>query len=182
MIDFRKIQDLSKRYEMDMVRFLRDMIRIPSPSSQEKRVVDRVAEEMKKVGFDEVQIDPFGNVIGRIGYGKRIIAYDAHVDTVGIGNPDTWDFDPYEGKYENGIVYGRGASDQEGGMAAMVYAGKMMKELGLNKDCSCYFVGSIMEEDCDGLCWQYILREGILRPEVVIITEPTNLNIYRGHR
>jgi putative selenium metabolism hydrolase len=145
-------------------------------------VVDRVAEEMKKVGFDEVQIDPFGNVIGRIGYGKRIIAYDAHVDTVGIGNPDTWDFDPYEGKYENGIVYGRGASDQEGGMAAMVYAGKMMKELGLNKDCSCYFVGSIMEEDCDGLCWQYILREGILRPEVVIITEPTNLNIYRGHR
>jgi len=182
MIDFRKIQDLSKRYEMDMVRFLRDMIRIPSPSSQEKRVVDRVAEEMKKVGFDEVQIDPFGNVIGRIGYGKRIIAYDAHVDTVGIGNPDTWDFDPYEGKYENGIVYGRGASDQEGGMAAMVYAGKMIKELGLNKDCSCYFVGSIMEEDCDGLCWQYILREGILRPEVVIITEPTNLNIYRGHR
>jgi len=182
MIDFRKIQDLSKRYEMDMVRFLRDMIRIPSPSSQEKRVVDRVAEEMKKVGFDEVQIDPFGNVIGRIGYGKRTIAYDAHVDTVGIGNPDTWDFDPYEGKYENGIVYGRGASDQEGGMAAMVYAGKMMKELGLNKDCSCYFVGSIMEEDCDGLCWQYILREGILRPEVVIITEPTNLNIYRGHR
>jgi len=182
MSDYQKVLDLSKRYERDMVAFLRDMIRIPSESTQEKRVIERIAEEMKKTGFDEVRIDPFGNVIGRVGNGETAIAYDAHIDTVGIGNPDTWDFDPFEGKYENGIVYGRGASDQEAGMAAMVYAGKMMKELGLAKDCTCYFVGSIMEEDCDGLCWQYILRERVLQPEVVIITEPTNLNIYRGHR
>jgi len=182
MNECKKILDLSKRYEMDMVRFLRDMIRIPSTSTQEKRVIERIAEEMKTAGFDEVKIDPFGNVIGRVGKGERAIAFDAHIDTVGIGNPDTWDFDPFEGKYENGIVYGRGASDQEAGMAAMVYAGKMMKELGMTNDCSCYFVGSIMEEDCDGLCWQYILRERVLQPEVVIITEPTNLNIYRGHR
>ena len=45
-----------------------------------------------------------------------------------------------------------------------------------------YFTGTVMEEDCDGLCWQYLLKEEKLKPEFVVITEPTNLNIYRGHR
>jgi putative selenium metabolism hydrolase len=182
MVSNTEILNLAKSYEMDMIRFLRDMIKIPSTSTQERGVIERIAEEMKRVGFDEIKIDPFGNVIGRIGYGKTVIAYDAHIDTVGVGNPEMWEFDPFDGKEENGIIFGRGASDQEAGMAAMVYAGKMMKDLKIADECSCYFVGSIMEEDCDGLCWQYILRENVLKPEVVIITEPTNLNIYRGHR
>jgi putative selenium metabolism hydrolase len=45
-----------------------------------------------------------------------------------------------------------------------------------------WVTGTVMEEDCDGLCWQYILKEGVLTPEVVVITEPTNLGVYRGHR
>lgn len=177
-----KIQQEIAKYETEMIKFMRDLIRIPSESCQEKEVIQRIKEEMEKTGFDEVNIDPMGNILGRIGYGERIIAYDAHVDTVGTGNPDEWKWDPFEGKFEDGIIYGRGATDQEGAMVSMVYAGKVIKDLGLYEDFSLYFVGSIQEEDCDGLCWQYIINEDKLKPEMVVITEPTNLNIYRGQR
>lgn len=177
-----KLHQKMDEYEEDMIKFMRDMIRIPSESCQEEEVVQRVREEMEKVGFDEITIDPMGNILGRIGEGDRIIAYDAHIDTVGVGDPEEWDWDPFEGKFEEGIIYGRGATDQEGAMVSMVYAGKAIKELGLYEDFSLYFVGSIQEEDCDGLCWQYIINEDELEPELVVVTEPTNLNIYRGHR
>jgi len=123
-----------------------------------------------------------GNIIGRIGNGKTVIAMDAHIDTVDVGDSDLWEIDPFEGEYRDGIVYGRGASDQEGGMAAMVYAGKIIKELGLEDDYTLYVTGTVMEEDCDGLCWQYIIEQQGIKPDYVVITEPTNLNIYRGHR
>jgi putative selenium metabolism hydrolase len=80
------------------------------------------------------------------------------------------------------VIGGRGASDQEGGMASMVYAGKIIKELGLDKDYTLLITGTVQEEDCDGLCWQYLIEQENIKPEFVIITEPTNLNIYRGHR
>ncbi len=178
----KKIRDRAREYEPDMVQFLRDIVAIPSESCQEQEVVQRIKEEMEKVGFDEVQIDPMGNILGRVGSGSRIIAYDAHIDCVGVGNPDEWHWDPFRGKMEDGVIYGRGACDQKSGMAAMVYAGKVIKDLDLHEDFTLYFVGTVQEEDCDGLCWQYIVREGGLKPEFVVITEPTNLNIYRGQR
>jgi len=137
---------------------------------------------MEEAGFDEVFIDGLGNVIGRIGNGKRILAIDGHMDTVDIGNKDNWEFDPLGGEIRDGYVHGRGTVDQEGGPAAFVTAGKILKELGFNRDLTIYFVGSVMEEDCDGLCWKYIVEEDKIRPDFVISTEPTNLNIYRGHR
>ncbi len=178
----KKIREKARDYEPDMVKFLRDIIAIPSESCQEKEVVQRIKAEMEKVGFDQVQIDPMGNILGRVGSGSRIIAYDAHIDCVGVGNPDEWQWDPFQGKMEDGVIYGRGACDQKSGMAAMVYAGKVIKDLDLHEDFTLYFVGTVQEEDCDGLCWQYIVREGGLKPEFVVITEPTNLNIYRGQR
>jgi putative selenium metabolism hydrolase len=181
-MNYRQISDLATTYTDKSAQFLRDIIAIPSTSCNEGQVVNRIAEEMKDVGFDEINIDPMGNVLGRIGSGKRIIAMDGHVDTVGIGNPLNWKHDPFKGKVENGIIYGRGASDMKGAMAAMVYAGKIIKELQLEDDFTLYVTGTIQEEDCDGLCWQYIVKEDKIVPEVVIISEPTNLQIYRGQR
>jgi putative selenium metabolism hydrolase len=181
-MDFKKIRELGKRYEPDMTRFLRDMIAIPSESCNEKSVVLRIKEEMEKVGFDKVEIDPMGNILGTIGNGKHVIAMDAHIDTVGIGNKDNWKFDPYLGMEDSEIIGGRGASDQEGGMASMVYAGKIIKDLGLTGDYSLVVVGSVQEEDCDGLCWQYIYEQDKLRPEFVVSTEPTDGRIHRGQR
>jgi putative selenium metabolism hydrolase len=177
-----KINQLAERYTDETAQFLRDMIAIPSISCDEKNVIQRIKQEMETIGYDEITIDPMGNILGRIGSGKRIIAFDAHVDTVDVGNSDLWDFDPFKGKVENGVIYGRGASDMEGGMAAITYAGKILKETGIPDDVTVYVIGSIQEEDCDGLCWQYIYNENKLRPDLVVITEPTNLNIYRGHR
>ncbi|CDF57156.1 YgeY family selenium metabolism-linked hydrolase [Thermobrachium celere] len=179
---YKQILELAEKYKPDMSRFLRDMIAIPSESCNEEKLIQRIKQEMEKVGFDRVEIDPMGNILGYIGHGKHLIAMDAHIDTVGVGNIDNWEYDPYEGYEDDEIILGRGASDQEGGMAAMVYAGKIIKDLKLEGDYTLLVVGSVQEEDCDGLCWQYIIQEQNIRPEFVVLTEPTSCNIYRGQR
>jgi putative selenium metabolism hydrolase len=181
-IPFNTILESAKTYRGDISNFLRDMIRISSESCDEKLVVLRIKEEMEKVGFDRIDIDPMGNILGYIGHGSTLIAMDAHIDTVGIGELANWDYDPYEGYEDDEIIIGRGASDQEGGMASMVYAGKIIKDLDLADDYTLLVTGTVQEEDCDGLCWQYIIEESKIRPEFVVITEPTSLNIYRGQR
>lgn len=177
-----EILKLAGKYKSEMSKFLRDMARIPSESCDEKDVILRIKEEMEKVGFDKVEIDPMGNVLGYIGHGKHVIAMDAHIDTVGVGDKNLWNYDPYEGYEDDEIIIGRGVTDQEGGMASMVYAGKIIKDLGLEDDYTLIVTGTVQEEDCDGLCWQYIINEDKIKPEFVVITEPTSLNIYRGHR
>lgn len=179
---FTKALELAQKYQPEMSRFLRDLIAIPSESCEEEKVVLRIKEEMEKVSFDRVVIDPMGNILGYIGNGKHLIAMDAHVDTVGVGNPENWQYDPYQGYEDDEIIIGRGASDQTGGMASMVYAGKIIKDLGLSDDYTLVVVGSVQEEDCDGLCWQYIINEDKLKPEFVVITEPTDGRIHRGQR
>jgi putative selenium metabolism hydrolase len=181
-VDFKKVLELAESYKPDITKFLRDMIAIPSESCDEEKVVLRIKEEMLKVGFDKVEIDPQGNVLGYLGHGKHLIAMDAHIDTVGVGNMDNWKFDPYLGFEDEEQIGGRGGSDQEGGMASMVYAGKIIKDLGLEGDYTLLVTGTVQEEDCDGLCWQYIVEESKIKPEFVVITEPTSCQIYRGHR
>jgi putative selenium metabolism hydrolase len=183
-VDDRTLQiaAAAERRTPAMVRFLREMIAIPSESGAEAAVVARVAAEMEAVGFDEIKIDGMGNVLGRVGSGKTVIVLDGHLDTVGVGDRSTWTRDPYAGAVEGGVIYGRGASDQEAGIAAAVHGAAIIRELGLGGDYQLWVTGTTMEEDCDGLCWQYILREGVLAPDVVVITEPTNLAVYRGHR
>lgn len=158
------------------------LIRARSLSGNEKEVAGVLKQQMENAGFDEVFIDGLGNVIGRIGNGSKVIAFDGHIDTVDVGNPANWSFDPFSGEINDGYVSGRGSVDQKGGPAAFVTAGKIIKELGIPDDVCLYFVGSVMEEDCDGLCWKYIIEEDHIRPDVVVSTEPTNLNLYRGHR
>lgn len=181
-ITFQQILEKAQVYEKEMVAFLRDMIRIPSESCGEEKVILRIKEEMEKVGFDRVEIDKMGNILGYIGHGKHLIAMDAHIDTVGIGDIKNWKFDPYLGYEDETTLGGRGASDQEGGMAAMVYAGKIIKDLQLEDEYTLLVTGTVQEEDCDGLPWQYIIEEDKVRPEFVVITEPTSCRIYRGHR
>lgn len=182
MIEFDKIVEQAESYRSEISAFLRDMIRIPSESCEEKEVVLRIKEEMEKVGFDKIEIDEMGNILGYIGNGSHVIAMDAHIDTVGVGDESLWDYDPFEGYEDDEIIVGRGASDQEGGMASMVYAGKIIKDLGLEDDYTLVITGTVQEEDCDGLCWHYILEEDDIKPEFVVITEPSSCNIYRGHR
>ncbi|NLF35136.1 MAG: YgeY family selenium metabolism-linked hydrolase [Clostridiales bacterium] len=182
-MDLDAIKAAAGAYEADMVRFLRALVAIPGESAGERARAARIREEMERLGFDRVETDPQGNVLGYMGSGAALIAYDAHIDTVGIGNRDNWSFDPYEGFETDSEVGGRGASDQLGGLVSAVYGAKIMKDLGLLDDrYQVLVVGSVQEEDCDGLCWQYIIREGKIRPAFVVSTEPTDGGIYRGQR
>ncbi|MFU8787269.1 MAG: YgeY family selenium metabolism-linked hydrolase, partial [Candidatus Izemoplasmataceae bacterium] len=181
-IPYEEIVKKAESYKQDISNFLRDMIAIPSESCDEEKVVLRIKAEMEKVGFDEIIIDPMGNILGKIGKGKHLIAMDAHIDTVGIGDINLWEYDPYMGYEDEHIIVGRGGSDQEGGMASMVYAAKIIKDLQLEDDYTLLITGTVQEEDCDGLCWQYIIEEMNIKPKFVVITEPTSCRIYRGHR
>jgi putative selenium metabolism hydrolase len=172
----------AQEIEPQLTQFLRDIIAIPSLSSEEGAVAARIREEMEKLGYDEVFIDPQGNVIGRIGSGPKVVALDGHIDTVDVGERANWHTDPFDPVLKDGIIYGRGTSDMKGGVASSIYAGALLKQAGFPADATLYVTATVQEEDCDGLCWQYIYKEDQIKPSVVVITEPTSLRIYRGHR
>ena len=182
-----KFVQQAEKYKPKMVRFLREMIAIPSESAEEAKVVARIKKEMQAVkAFDKIWTDPMGNLFGMVGKpgkGKKLLAIDAHIDTVGVGDRSEWKHDPYKGKVADGKVWGRGAGDQEGAVPAMVYAARIMRDLKLDLSEYCILMAfTVMEEDCDGLCWQYIVNEDGIRPDAVVVTDSTNCWILRGHR
>jgi putative selenium metabolism hydrolase len=181
-IPFEQVNRSAEAYKAAISHFLREMIAIPSESGAEGKIIQRIRQEMESAGFDRVQIDPMGNILGYIGNGRHLIAMDAHIDTVGIGNLENWTYDPYQGHEDEDVIYGRGSSDQEGGMASMIYAGKIIKDLEIEGDFTLLITGTVQEEDCDGLCWQYIIEEDQIQPEFVVSSEPTSCRIHRGHR
>lgn len=166
--------------DRELVEFARQIIAIPSPGGGEGEVMKRVAAEMEMIGWKDIRLDRVGNLHGRIGSGKRVLAIDGHADTVAPGERGGWSCDPLKGKEAEGWIWGRGAVDQKGGLAAAVHAGRIFKEGGGAEDITLRLVVSVQEEDCEGLAWDYLLdREGFL-PEAVVLTEPTDLKITRG--
>jgi len=181
-IDFQKVLARADACQPTMCSFLRDLVKIPSESRHEAAIIARIRQEMAVTGFDRIEIDPMGNILGYAGTGQHLIAMDAHVDTVGPGRMDNWSCDPYTGHETDTTIHGLGSSDQAGGMAAMVYAVKIMKELDLLSGITLLVTGTVMEEVCDGLCWQYLIEESGIRPEFVVCTEPSSGSIRRGQK
>ncbi len=164
-----------------IIQFLRDICAIPSYDSKIGMVGERVGAEMRRLGFDEVRFDKMGNILGRIGDGPTRLLYDSHIDTVGIGNPNEWKWDPFKGKIENGIFYARGACDEKGSTPGMVYGLALARELGLLKGYTTYYFGN-MEEWCDGIAPNALVDAEGIRPDYVVIGEPTRMQVYRGHK
>ncbi len=177
-----KIYQLAEKYRDYTASNLAELVKTKSLSGEEGNVQKVLTSQMKEAGFDEIRIDGIGNVIGRIGHGPVILAIDGHIDTVDVGNASNWDKDPFSGEIADGFVWGRGTVDQKGGVASFVTAGRILKEVGVPENLTLYCTATVMEEDCDGLCWKYLIEEEGIRPHFAISTEPTNLNIYRGHR
>ncbi len=165
----------------DIITFLRELCAIPSYDSQIREVGERVEAEMKKLGFDEVWWDRMGNIVGRIGDGPVKLLYDSHIDTVGIGNPDEWEWDPFEGKIEDGVFFARGACDEKGSTPGMIYGLALAKELGLLDGVTGYYFGN-MEEWNDGSAPHVLVEVEGLRPDFVVIGEPTKMQVYRGQK
>jgi len=184
MVDHNQLQELRHKVEEQrrpIVRFLREICAIPSMDSQIRACGERIEEEMTKLGFDEVFWDKMGNIVGRIGSGESTLLYDSHIDTVGIGDPDEWEWDPFTGKIENGVLYARGACDEKGSTPGMVYGLALARDLGLLDGFTAYYFGN-MEEWNDGQApHAFVQTEGI-KPDFVVIGEPTKMQIYRGHK
>jgi putative selenium metabolism hydrolase len=161
---------------------LSEIVRVPSLSGDEEAVIARLAELCEQAGLRDVRVDGLGNLIVRVGSGPRVLAIDAHVDVVDTGDPAQWDRDPFSGDIDDNKVYGRGSVDQKGGAASMITAARMLSEQDYAGQFSVYFTFTIMEEDCDGLCWNYLIEAEDLVPELAVITEPTNLGLYLGQR
>jgi putative selenium metabolism hydrolase len=166
-----------------MTSFLGDLIATPSLSRRENDVVQRIASEMKDLGFDDVNVDGFGSVIGRIGDGPVHIVYDSHIDVVDVGDPASWKTEPFRPTMEGRTMHGRGASDNKAATASMVYGAAMIKRIGLDASrFTIHVIGTVQEEDCDGLALEHILTNVLPEVKLVVLGEATNLNVYRGHR
>jgi len=122
-----------------------------------------------------------GNIVGRIGDGPRTLLYDSHIDTVGIGNPQEWDWDPFEGVVRDGILYARGACDEKGSTPGMIYGLALARELGLLEGVTGYYFGN-MEEWNDGSAPDALYHVEGVRPDFVVIGEPTRMQLYRGQK
>ena len=174
--------DAARGYEEQIVRFLRDLIAIPAESGKEGDRCERVRREYESLGFDEVFIDGLGSVVARIGSGDFKILFDGHIDCVGVGDLNNWDFDPFAGKLEDGEIWGRGAVDELPAIAGMAYGAKMLADRGVPEGVSLYLTASVMEEDCDGYCMRHLIETEGIRPDVAVLGEPTDLGVYRGQR
>jgi len=177
-----RIVAAAKRQKTKCSEFLRQLIAIPSESRHEEDIAVAVRKEMLKLGYPSAEVDRFGNVVGRIGDGRTRIIFDAHMDTIGIGDRSSWRFDPYTGDFKAGKVYGHGAANNKGGLAAIVYAGALIKELDLATDCSVFVVGSIQSEECEGLAYKALFDVEKLYPHFVVLSMPTGMRICRGQR
>ena len=180
-IDISSVRERVNQSGDAIINFLRELCAIPSIDSQIGPVGERAQAEMRKLGFDAVWFDSMGNTLGRIGDGPRILLYDSHIDTVGIGNRDDWDWDPFIGKIEKGRFYARGACDEKGSTPPMIYGLAIARDLGLLDGWTAYYFGN-MEEWCDGIAPHALVEHEGIRPHYVVIGEPTKMQIYRGHK
>jgi putative selenium metabolism hydrolase len=166
-----------------LTRFVQELVRIPSPSTQEQAIASRVGEEMRRTGFADVWTSRIGSVIGHIGPGSGPkLLFNGHMDAVDVGDPARWTHPPHDGVIENGILYGRGACDMKGGLAAMIYGAKALLEAGVELTGDLYVAAVVQEEPCEGLAMKVLVEEEGLRPDYVILGEPTNLQVSLGQR
>ena len=178
----KQIKEKAAAYRDYTAEVLSKMVKIKSFSGEEEAVCRKIVELCEEAGFDEVRIDGLGSVVARVGNGPKILAIDGHIDTVTLGDLKAWDKDPLSGDIDDTYVWGRGSSDQKGGAASMIAAGRILKDLGYDGEYTVYFTFTVMEEDCDGMCWKYLIEEEKLVPDVAVSTEPTSCRLYRGHR
>ncbi|MCE5208526.1 MAG: YgeY family selenium metabolism-linked hydrolase [Chloroflexi bacterium] len=165
-----------------IIKMILDIVAIPSMESQIEAVGKRIAEEMRLLHYDEVRFDRMGNILGRIGSGAKVLVYDSHIDTVGIGDPSAWAWDPFIGKIDNGILYARGACDEKGSTPGMVHGLAIARDLGLLDGWTVYYFGN-MEEWCDGIAPNsFVEVDPKVRPDFVVIGEPSKMQVYRGHK
>ncbi|MDR3264504.1 MAG: YgeY family selenium metabolism-linked hydrolase [Synergistaceae bacterium] len=172
-------------YENDLIAFAQALVRTRSLSGGEGDVARLTEAKMKELGYDEVFIDRIGNVVGkmgtgRIGNGEKTLLFDSHMDTVEVVDAEEWKYPPFGGDIVDGRLYGRGSVDMKSALAAAVYAPVVAREAG--RAGTVYVTATVCEEFCDGENLKILFEERNLRPDRVVICEPSDNTITLGHK
>ncbi len=178
----KNIRSEVRLIEQALVEFAQDLVKIKSYTGDEEKIIRFIEEKMLSLDYDEVIIDSMGNLLGRIGNGKKVVMFDSHIDTVAVSDVSEWIHDPLGGVLDNGRLYGRGSVDMKSAAAASVYAGAIAKKLGRHKDKTIYVSCTVMEEDCDGENLKHLFRECGIKPDYMIICEPSDNKLVTGHK
>ncbi len=177
-----QLTTLDRDASTDLLEFTRDLVRIQSFSGEEEALARFTADRMKALGYDEVKIDRFGNVLGRAGQGEKKILFDSHTDTVRVFDESEWTHPPFGGEIADGYLWGRGSVDMKAGLAASVYAAALARRAGALEGKTVYVSGTVAEESCDGEGLKHLMADEGIRPDYAVICEPSNNRIATGHK
>jgi len=176
-----QLRNLAESRREQVVHLCQQLIQVPSLSSQESEMAQLVKAEMEGLGYDRVWTDEAGNVIGLVagtGDGPKV-QFNTHLDHVDPGNLDAWPFPPYEARVHEGAIWGRGASDIKGPMAAQIQAIAALKAAGYQHRADCYVV-CVVNEERGGLGTRHLTQT--LPCDYAIIGEASGNELVRGHR
>ena len=168
--------------QQELIEFTRALIRIKSFSGQEEEAIRFVAQKMRSLGYAEVFLDAMGNLLGRIGSGGKSILFDSHVDVVAVNDAREWKVPPFSAEIVDGRLYGRGSVDMKSGAAASIFAAALANRLGFLAGKTVYVSCGVLEEECDGENLKHLFQETRLRPDYVVICEPSSNRIALGHK
>ncbi len=175
-------QLLQPPLQQELIAFTQALIRIKSFSGQEEEAIRFIAQKMRSLGYTEVFLDAMGNLLGRIGGGGKSILFDSHVDVVAVNDAREWKVPPFSAEIVDGRLYGRGSVDMKAGAAASIFAAALANSLGFLADKTVYVSCSVLEEECDGENLKHLFKETRLRPDYVVICEPSSNRIALGHK
>lgn len=173
---------LENNLKENCIKFLQRLIQTESYPGKEKTIAELVVSEMKSINYDEAYIDEAGNVIGKInGEGKADpIMFNTHLDHVDVGDPKRWPHPPFGAEIHDGSIWGRGAVDIKGPLAAQVYGVVSAFQKNGKKPLGDIYVTSVVQEEIGGVGAQHLVTH--LKPKYVIVGEPSSNKIMRGHR
>ena len=175
--------ELTSQERESLLAFTRKLIQTPSFPGEEGAVAALVMDEMRHLGFDDVWMDEAGNVVGRVGpENGPTLLFDSHLDTVQVSDPAAWTADPFGAEIRQGRLYGLGSCDMKSGLAATVYGVALLVKRGVPLQGPILVACVGLEEPSEGTCTRVLFEDDRLRPDWVVIAEPSDLHVVRAQR
>ncbi|MBP6767387.1 MAG: ArgE/DapE family deacylase [Reyranella sp.] len=180
---------MSKKMQSELVAILSDLIALPSPypPGTSVEICAYTAKRLKKAGYKvEIATHKKGvdNVVARMkGKAKGpVIAFNAHVDTVGVGERANWKSDPYKALVKGGLVYGLGAGNCKGSMAVQIWIAEEIARRGGPASGELIFTFVADEENLGPEGMEYLRKSGKVRPDALILGAQTENNLIVAER
>jgi succinyl-diaminopimelate desuccinylase len=177
---------MSKKMQSELVAILSDLIALPSPypPGTSVEICAYTAKRLKKAGYKvEVATKTKGvdNVVARM-KGKGVIAFNAHVDTVGVGERANWKSDPYKALVKGGLVYGLGAGNCKGSMAVQIWLAEEIARRGGPTKGELIFTFVADEENLGPDGMEFLRDSDKVRPDALILGAQTENNLIVAER